>query len=137
MFIHPSLQVILICAGVVLSIAAYGTYRCKSANFKDPLTTTFLPAPWDKFADGWGVTHLLFFLILTYFYTEQWILIFFLGVLWEIIESFFHDHPFYISKCNYVLDTDQVAGWWYGRWQDIVMNSIGMSISFILHMIFS
>ena len=132
MILSPSLQVILICICVVFVIAAYGTFRCKSPKFKDPLTLSFVRHPWDKFLDGWGIMHLLFFLILTYKYPANWILIFLLGVLWEIIESFFHEHPFYISKCNYVLDTDQVAGWWYGRWQDIVMNSIGMCIGYML-----
>ncbi len=47
------------------------------------------------------------------------------GIIWEIVESIFKDHPFYISKCNYTFDTDK-GSWWYGRWQDIVMNSAGM-----------
>ena len=124
------LQILLICILTIFTIAAYGTYRCKATKFVDPLTKSFFGHPWNKFLDGWGILHFLFFMMLAYLYPTHLLLIFILGVIWEVVESIFHDHPFYISKCNYVLDTDHVAGWWYGRWQDIVMNSLGMILGY-------
>lgn len=129
---NHAFQVVSICVLTVLAIVIYGTFRCKTPDFVDPLTYSLAPPPWDKFVDGWGILHLFFYMILAYVYPQKWLLIFLLGLAWEILESYFYDHPFYISKCNYQLSTDDVAGWWYGRWQDIVMNSIGIFVGYML-----
>jgi len=122
----------LICIFVII---IYGTYRCKTPDFSDPLTNSVFDGELKNFFDGWGIAHLIFYLVLTYLFPRKAPLIFIFGVAWEIIESIFHDHPFYISKCDYRLTTDQQSGWWYGRWQDIVMNSIGMIIGYSLRRI--
>jgi hypothetical protein len=123
--IHPLLQITGWCALCVLAIVGYGTYRCKATAFQDPLTFALAPPPFDKYLDGWGISHFTFFLILAYFYPAQWWFIWIAGVVWEIFEYSVKDHPFYLSRCTYSMDTDQ-GGWWYGRWQDIVMNSLGI-----------
>lgn len=123
----------LICVFIII---VYGTYRCKNTNFVDPLTKSFFPSPLNKFLDGWGISHLVFFLILGYLYPQTQFLIysFILGVIWELIEYSIKDHPFYLSKCKYNIGTDNTKHWWYGRWQDIIMNSIGLLIgSFMAH----
>lgn len=127
---NPFVQISLICIGMLLVIVAYGTFRCKSPNFHDPLTGSLVPPPWDRFLDGWGISHFMFYGILAFMF-PSWphlICIACIGIAWEVIESIFHDHPFYLSKCHYSLDSDATAGWWYGRWQDIVMNSLGMIV---------
>lgn len=93
---------------------------------------SFAPPPWNSFVDGWGITHFAFYMALAFFYPQHLITIFLLGVLWELLESFFKEHPFYISKCEYKLNTDREDNgrFWYGRWQDIVMNSLGMAAGY-------
>lgn len=122
------LTIIFICALMVLCIMAYGTYRCNREDYRDPLTTNFGPKSLEKFLDGWGISHFLFFGALAFMFSDKksLILIAALGVTWEIIEIIFKDHPFYLSDCKYTLQTDSGEGWWYGRWEDIVMNSLGM-----------
>lgn len=141
------LAIASICAVCVIVIVAYGSYRCQKPSFKDPLTRVFAPAPFDKFLDGWGVAHLLFFTMLGYLYPRPHLLmfIFVLGVVWELIEYSIKDRPFYLSKCASAPIIDNrldsggttttttttpmppLSNWWYGRWQDIVMNTIGMT----------
>jgi hypothetical protein len=122
---HPIVQITGWCALCVFVIVAYGTFRCKTTSFQDPLTFTLAGPPFDKYLDGWGIAHYLFFLVLAYAYPAYWPFIWVMGVLWEIIEYSVKDRPFYLSRCTYNIDTDQ-GGWWYGRWQDIVMNSLGI-----------
>jgi hypothetical protein len=112
----------------VFIIIAYGTYRCKTTDFQDPLTKSMFGPPWNLFFDGWGISHFMFYGFLAYMFPKKrtLIIIFLLGVLWEIVESIFKDHPFYLSDCKYEVTTDK-GGWWYGRWQDIIMNSLGMA----------
>jgi len=128
------LAILLICLFVALVIVAYGTIRCKVPNFYDPLTYSYLPAPWNNFLDGWGISHFGFYFMLTYWYPQNWFYIFCLGVVWELIEVVFKDHPFYLSRCNYGTDRqdDPHAKWWYGRWQDIVMNALGIALGLAL-----
>lgn len=124
---NPYLSISIIFLLCVLSIVAYGTLRCRVKDFKDPIAQSFVPAPYDRFLDGWGILHFIFYGVLAYMYPKKYCLLFIWvgGIIWEIVESIFKDHPFYISKCNYTFDTDK-GSWWYGRWQDIVMNSAGM-----------
>ena len=122
-------QIYAVCAACVLSIVAYGTFRCNQTDFTDPLTKAAFGPPLDKFLDGWGLLHFGFYFVLAYAFPSQWALIAFLGILWEMVETFFKDKPFYIAECKYRLTTDQGEGWWYGRWQDIVMNTGGILLA--------
>lgn len=124
--IDDHVKILGICMFAVMIIIIYGTIRCKGA-FVDPLTYAPVPPPWDKFLDGWGLSHLLFYAILGYLFPNRLLFITILGISWEFVESMFKDHPFYLSKCNY-LESDDTDGWWYGRWQDIVMNTSGIII---------
>lgn len=86
--------------------------------------------------DGWGVLHFFFYMWLTYLFPKQFVLIFVLGVAWELLESLMKDHPFYLTTCKASIDTDhgqkEKTQWWYGRWQDIVMNTAGMVLGYYL-----
>jgi len=121
-------KILIFCFLAMSAIIGYGTIRCKTTDFQDPLTKSALGPPWDLFVDGWGISHFIFYGFLAYMFPKKktLVIIFLLGVLWEIIESIFKDHPFYLSDCKYEVTTDK-GGWWYGRWQDIVMNSLGMA----------
>ena len=119
-------KILILSALCVLIIILYGTFRCKRTDFVDPLTFAFAPPPFDKYFDGWGLTHLGFFTLLGYLCPTKLLFCFALGVAWELIEYSMKDHPFYLSKCQYNLKTHGGEGWWYGRWQDIVMNLAGL-----------
>jgi cell shape-determining protein MreD len=128
------LHITVICLICVFIIIAYGTYRCKNTTFVDPLTKSFFPYPVNQFLDGWGISHLLFFTMLGFLYpnAEYVLYSFVLGVIWELIEYSIKDHPFYLSKCKYNVGTENKNHWWYGRWQDIIMNSIGLLVGSIM-----
>lgn len=109
----------------VFAIMAYGTYRCRTDGFEDPLTQSIVDKePWNHYVDGWGLLHFWFFALLTYTFPSHWCVIALGGVLWEYIEMQFKEKPFYLAKCNVV--KGEKKNWWYGRWEDIVMNSLGM-----------
>lgn len=111
----------------VSGIIWYGTFRCKNPEFTDPLTFS-LTDKWglDKYFDGWGMSHLFFFMLLGYLFPrrKQLLFSFVLGVLWELAEYSIKEYPFYLTACQ--IKTHKGEGWWYGRWQDIVMNSVGL-----------
>jgi hypothetical protein len=110
----------------------YGTFRCSNPNFKDPLIgglTNNIEA--NKFLDGWGVSHFLFYFLLTLFFPQHWLFITLIGISWEIIET----RPFYILNCKAydLIKTDpDYTPWWYGRWQDIIMNSSGVTLAIFI-----
>jgi hypothetical protein len=127
------IKIIIINIIVSFSIAVYGTFRCNTTSFKDPLTTCVADnKEVCQFLDGWGILHFFYFMVLGYFFPQNLTTIFVMGVLWEMIESYSADHPFYLSKCKYVITTDDKKGWWYGRWQDVVMNTLGMFCGYYL-----
>ncbi len=128
------LQILLCAIVIVFLIVIYGTIRCKTTDFVDPLTKSIFPEPLSNYLDGWGISHFLFFTFLGYkFNTLRYIIFaFILGVLWEIIELMFKNKPFYISKCNYKISTDKGEGWWYGRYEDIIMNTLGLAFGYYM-----
>jgi hypothetical protein len=98
----------------------------------DPLTFAFAPPPLDKYLDGWGISHLLFFALLGYLFPKQLLFSFFLGVIWELVEYSVGNRPIHFIKCQHILKTHKGEDWGYGRWQDIVMNATGLWIGFVL-----
>jgi hypothetical protein len=121
---HGVLIISLIC---IIFIISYGTYRCKTPEFADPLTYALTNAyGLDKYLDGWGLSHFFFFMLLGYLYPKYVVFSFVLGCVWELVEYSMKEHPFYLTACE--LKTHKGEGWWYGRWQDIVMNSAGLAI---------
>ena len=127
---RPEIQIIIVCAICVMSIIGYGSFRCTHSGYTDPLTKAFVPPPFDKYLDGWGLLHFGFFFGLAYVHPDHVGLIWSLGLSWELLEFWSKDHPFYISECK--LSTSDGGGWWYGRWEDVVMNSIGIGAALAL-----
>ena len=127
-------RISVICVICALVIALYGTFRCMNTKFQDPLTFSIAPPPLDKYLDGWGISHFTFFAVLAYLYPSPTNLLFIwsLGFVWEVIEYSMKDRPFYLSKCNYKITSRDGSGWWYGRWQDIVMNTLGMATGVLI-----
>lgn len=127
------IQVIIYCIIVALIIMMYGTYRCRNSNYKDPLTKSIAGdnEELSKFIDGWGLIHFWFYALLFFKFPKAWYAIIIIGITWEIIESSLKDRPFYLAECKADL-SDHSAGWWYGRWQDVVMNSLGMLTGYLM-----
>jgi hypothetical protein len=121
-------HILFIAIGMIFTafaIMAYGTYRCRTPAFEDPLTQCALKHPWNRFVDGWGLIHFWFYAMVAYFFPACWKEITFFGILWEVLEMMFKEHPFYLAKCDAQIE-QQKGGWWYGRWEDIVMNTLGV-----------
>ncbi len=127
-------MIFILCFLCAFIIVLYGTWRCKNKSFTDPLTETLIGGESMKsYTDGWGLLHFVFYAFLTYLYPKYVIPIFIMGVIWEIIESMSKDTPFYLTSCNTEIDSDKQKAWWYGRWQDIVMNTLGQLFGYILY----
>jgi len=132
---NPYIIIGSLCIIAVAFIIIYGIWRCKNEKFVDPLTFTLIGGPEMKdFTDGWGLIHFTFYALLTYFFPQYYLQIFFVGVGWEVIESMSKGKPFYVSSCNVTINTDHsdFTEWWSGRWQDIVMNTLGQLFGYSL-----
>lgn len=127
-------HILIIAVGMIctaFAIMVYGTYRCRTPTFEDPLTQCALEHPWNRFLDGWGLLHFWFYAMIAYFFPAYWKEITLFGILWEILEMMFKEHPFYLAKCHAQVE-QQKEGWWYGRWEDIIMNSLGVMFGIYL-----
>jgi hypothetical protein len=119
-------------------ISLYGFYRCKNKHsFTDPLQANLGPEFLSNWTDGWSLSHFLFYFALGWAFPQRhnlWF-IFAMGCAWEAIEASVPDKPFYMywsNECSArdVLTTDtrgeSEKRWWYGKWEDIVVNTVGM-----------
>lgn len=124
---------------VIGSIFLYGKLRC-SYNFNDILGFKF-----NKFIDGWVISHFLVFLLIGYLFPETFYLTMALGILWEVFEwwvgitkpAFLKD----IGNCRHSITnsnerkslrskskTGKTTYWWYGQYEDIIADFLGFMV---------
>ena len=80
---------------------------------------------WDL--DGWSLTHLFYYFMLTYICPKKWKIIFIAGIIWEIIESILGTPSMITRNMHTTDESDKV--WWYGKVSDVFVNSIGIMIA--------
>ena len=95
----------------VLSIFTYELVLPK--KYADPLRLSF-----HKGFDGWSLTHVVYYSFLSYNYPQNIQFLLISGILWEIFEHYFG-----------ILTKNK---WWFGRFEDLLMNGIGIFIGFTL-----
>ncbi len=108
-------------------IFLYSRYRCLNKNsFKDPLEHSIF-----LMLDGWSITHLLFYMLAGYIFPNYFLLTTLLGISWELFETYCGTYkPLWLSGWGNCIFTDKVDNedWWYGKWSDIFMNTLGLTI---------
>lgn len=133
-------RILATCAAVAVGIALYGVYRCRQGDqFEDPLQKNLGPDALSNWTDGWSLSHFLFYMGLAYSFPQPRYLwfIFAVGCAWEVLEASVPEKPFYLDwfggcSAKDMIATDPKTGeakrWWYGKWEDVVVNSAGMFI---------
>ena len=99
--------------------------------------------------DWWSVTHFGLFCILAYIFPDHLFELLVIGVIWEIIEdALAPPHSKGLVQCTKVYGNswsetfkviwcDHIAresGYWYGKWDDIFANVLGMILGHYLRM---
>jgi hypothetical protein len=111
------------------SIFLYGTYRCNNKTFKDPLENKLgIPG-----LDGWSLSHIMFFMLMGYLYSNTFIKTMLFGISWEVFEHVYgKQRPGWLGgyggKCNNMATDREDGNWWYGKWTDIVCNAFGFLV---------
>ena len=119
------ISLFVICVVVILF---YSRYRClNKESFKDPLESSIF-----FILDGWSMTHLLFYMLIGYLFPNYLLLTTFLGILWELFEHYSGKYkPLWLSgwgNCHFTDKVKDNEGWWYGKWSDLFINTIGLLI---------
>lgn len=112
--------------------------------FKQPV----LVLPWTTI-DWWSISHFTFYFILSFLY-PHYICTFFVGsVIWEIVEdALAPTHSKVLVDCSVTYEnswidtfktvwcnhTAREKDYWYGKWDDIIMNSLGLIAGFACRM---
>ena len=115
----------------ISGIFIYGYYRCRYIKKHTDMLEFSLFKNSKKYGiDGWVLSHYLFNLLIGFLYPYALRLTILLGSLWEVFEWYvgiykpkilngigFCESPSGNKKNNKV--------WWYGKWQDIIANTLG------------
>tara|TARA_B100000035_G_scaffold297511_1_gene290347 strand:+ start:126 stop:566 length:441 start_codon:yes stop_codon:yes gene_type:complete len=135
----------LIAAGlfVVLLIIIYGQFRCAFPKFNDPLSIHGM-----IYVDGWLLSHFIVFTLAGYFYSNKFYLAVILGILWEIVEYLLGVNTPRFLKCKnqdkskpkfqYLHKNkdktlaEKNDAWWYGRYEDIVVDTLGFITGYFI-----
>ena len=122
------LKIFLIGLACIVTIFIYGILRCRFN--RDYLQYKLKILDFDL----WSVTHILFYFALTYIYPNEYVYIFILGILWEISEYILgglnpKNIKYLMGECGYMKKDES---WWYGKFSDILANSIGIMLALLL-----
>lgn len=118
---------ILIIYGVCMAVSGGVSIDfLNKAYFDVPVIGTF---------GGWSLSHVITFYIAGLLFPQQWVLIFILGVFWELLESLIGEIAFQVlgevpeSKKSYkVMYTSR---WINGNISDIWYNTIGLFLGYV------
>jgi hypothetical protein len=69
------------------------------------------------FVNGWLISHYVVFFLAGYFYPTTFKLAMIIGIIWEICE-------YIIGYCSKIM-SDSLGSWWYGQYQDVIVNLLG------------
>lgn len=126
------MAVLLVCT--VISIFLYERYMC-ILNIRDAMTKPFLPEPFENVSDGWAISHILLYAVLAYLFPSRLFVLFLIGVVWELLEEAYgwmiRNTGYKPAACQNV--SDKMTTWWYGRWHDLVSNTIGLFAGYGLY----
>ena len=106
---------------VILFIVVYG-YGVKEYFKNDILEYKFGSC---SGCDIWALSHFAMYLIIAYNFPSHYLLLFLIGVGYELFE-------YYIGTTNNALkqlgpvSSDNDQSWWYGRYSDILFNTLGI-----------
>jgi len=125
LFKHTNIYFYMTYIIVVVIIFYYGHYRCKHIkDHTDILEFQLFEHKSLSCIDGWYCTHLVLFSIMGYVFPHSIRLSFLFSVIWELFEYYNEKYKPDITQnatnCNTI--------WWYARWEDILINSIGLFI---------
>ena len=113
------------------------------AVFEDPMNFKLFDFPFLNFAvSSWPLSHFIYYFSLSYFYPSERIIIFILGVTWEIIESILKIISSKKSKNKLKSKSKtnengeayiEYTTYWDSSFKDIFFNSFGMLCGKALH----
>ena len=105
------------------SVVVYGKYRCDNNKFKDPLLLKLNIND----LDGWSLSHIIYFLIMGYWFPNYFYFITGAGIIWEVFETYYGIYrPSFLKgfgHCASNMSRQKV--WWYGKITDIICNIAG------------
>lgn len=115
---------------IILLIIIYITiyYHLNIPSYLDPLLIEPNIKYLRRFLNGWSISHLISFAIIGYHYPDCLEAAMVYGLLWEGFEFGFGElMPVLFPKFTHKIDPTWSL-WYYGRFEDIIMNFIGFLI---------
>jgi len=107
-------------------IILYSKFKCIYPNYIDILNYKYL-----YIYDGWNITHITLYAILTYLYPNEIYIILLIGIVWEIIEYFLAINK--IKKYTFGCKNREHNLVFVNRFKDIICNCIGITLGYIIY----
>jgi hypothetical protein len=145
--LSPKINVMILTITCGITIMLYFKFYLKKfgecAIYEDPLNFKIFNFPYFNFAvSSWPLTHFLFYLMLAFCFPSEKILIFSIGVSWEIIESLMKRMTKKKGSSNINEKSKRVrindntieyTTYWDSSFKDIIFNSFGMLCGTLLN----
>jgi len=127
---YEKVYILLLFINIAILILLFSFVKCKKIqDIKyDILTKSYNYTNYsflNEYLDGWGISHFILYAVMVYIFPKNWLFILMIGIIWEFIEVLLSYYS--ILNC-YLLNygRNKYTKWWYGRYQDIIMNIFGI-----------
>ena len=127
---YEKVYILLLFINIAILILLFSFVKCKKIlDIKyDILTKSYNYTNYsflNQYLDGWGISHFILYAVMVYIFPKNWLFILMIGIIWEFIEVLLSYYS--ILNC-YLLNygRNKYTKWWYGRYQDIIMNIFGI-----------
>tara|TARA_B110000003_G_C16654392_1_gene535743 strand:- start:8345 stop:8761 length:417 start_codon:yes stop_codon:yes gene_type:complete len=127
---YEKVYILLLFINIAIFILLFSFVKCKKIlDIKyDILTKSYNYTNYsflNEYLDGWGISHFILYAVMVYIFPKNWLFILMIGIIWEFIEVLLSYYS--ILNC-YLLNygRNKYTKWWYGRYQDIIMNIFGI-----------
>jgi len=127
---YKKVYILLIFIIIAILIFLFSFIKCKKIiDIKYDIFTknyNFTNYPFlNEYLDGWGISHFILYAVMVYIFPKEWLFILLIGIIWEFIEVLLsYNIIFNCYLLNY--GRKKYTKWWYGRYQDIIMNILGI-----------
>lgn len=119
LFCNPKFIIINVATVAIIALIGFNKSLCKLLNEHIIFNLT-----------TWSFTHFFYHSLFGYMFPDQFMCLLLMGVAWELFEFSLG----MLDSCFNISKRFKDEGYWYGRWSDILMNTLGFTVGYALQM---
>lgn len=91
-------EILIICCILFIQLHLFALIRCFLLKYNIDINILGYNKDNNKLLNGWAFTHFFLYLLLGYFYPNEYLFLIIIGIIWEIYEYLYSIDKIFLSK---------------------------------------